>query len=184
MVWVWLVRLFRQGGMMFATSWEPLPFVVATIVLLLAAASQVASERVPNVLTLPAILAGWGFAFFLDSTQHARFPGQASAASLLGAFLALAIMVPFYRYGLGAACVKTQMAFGAWMGCAIPTVPVLIVVAVTTTLGLALTYASVRALAPNTHDEEFHKHGFPAQVTMTIATLVGVVAYWMVSLQV
>src|SRR5262245_43540911 len=108
---------------MFTMSWELLPAAVGVAILSLAAVSQVVARRVPNVLTLPAILTGWVFALYLDASHRALRPEHA-LASLSGTFLALLIMLPFYNArGLGAGCVKAQMAFGAWIGCALPLVP-------------------------------------------------------------
>ena len=101
------------------TTWQLLAAEVGIGILAVAALAQVIVRRVPNVLTLPAILAGWAFAAYVDANQPALEPAHALQASLLGTFLALAIMWPFfYTQRLGAGCVKAQMAFAAWAGVA------------------------------------------------------------------
>ena len=106
---------------MLAIPWSPLPAAVGLGILLLAAAFQALARRVPNVLTLSGIATGWMFAIFLDATHRSMFPGPMLAASLAGVFVALTMMFPIHRSKkLGAGCVKAQMAFAAWVSCAIP----------------------------------------------------------------
>jgi Flp pilus assembly protein protease CpaA len=163
-------------------SWELLPAVVGIAILSLAALSQALARRVPNVLTLPALVAGWLFAMYADATGHAAWPGPAFQASFLGTFLALLIMLPIYRTRrLGAGCVKAQMAFAAWACGAMPLVPALAFIASATIGGLAVTFALLRLTVVDMPDERRHNYAFPAQVTMTVVALVGVIACWMVS---
>jgi hypothetical protein len=166
---------------MLAISWEPLPAAVGIAILSLAAASQAFARRVPNVLTLPAILSGWMFAIYVDATHRAASPGHALPASLGGSFLALMIMLPVYRKGLGAGCVKAQMAFAAWISCALPLVLSLALTASATIGGLAVTLMVLHLIAPNIPAETRRNYAFPAQVTMSLVAVVGTVACWMIS---
>jgi Flp pilus assembly protein protease CpaA len=167
---------------MLAISWELLPAVVGIAILTLAALSQALAGRVPNVLTLPAIVAAWIFASYLDRTAQATWPGPAFWSSFLGTFAALLIMLPIYRtQRLGAGCVKAQMAFAAWICAALPLAPALVFIAAATIGGLAITFALVHLIVRDFADEQQSNYAFPAQITMTIVAVVGVVACWMIS---
>lgn len=158
--------------------------LVAVAILSLAALSQVFARRVPNALTLPAILAGWAFAGFVDarSPQPAPWPEHALVASLLGTFLALLIMLPAYGgRGLGAGCVKAQMAFAAWVGIALPLGLAMGLVLCATLGGLAVTFGLINLLAANLSAAQRSDYQFPAQVTMTGVSVVGAIACWMMS---
>ena len=168
---------------MLAMNWEPLPVAVGVVVLSIAAVSQAYARRVPNVLTLPAILAGWAYSLHIDVASHAMWPGPAFQASFIGSFAALLIMLPFYRiHSLGAGCVKSQTAFGAWMGCALPLLPSLALTARATVTSLMFTYfVAIRVAAGKSPNEERSHYEFPAQITITIVTAVSVLACWIVS---
>ena len=83
------------------------------------------------------------FAAYIDATTRASGSSHALLASFLGTALAtFLIMLPIYRaYGLGAGCVKAQMAFAAWTYGAMPLVPALVFIASATLGGLAVTFA-------------------------------------------
>ena len=77
---------------------------------LLAAWSDWRSRRIPNWLTVPAIVLGIGV-----NTLAAGWPG--AKASLEGAGLALIILLPFVlKRGLGAGDWKLMAAVGAFLG--------------------------------------------------------------------
>src|SRR5690349_15140478 len=133
---------------------DMLAVAIGIAVLSLAALSQAYAHRVPNFLTLPAILAGWAFAIYLDAAHHAAFPGNALRASLLGTFVALMIMVPVYgSAGLGAGCVKAQMAFAAWTCGVWPLAPAMAFIACATVAGLAVTFVLLHWVAARIPDE-------------------------------
>lgn len=74
--------------------------------------------KVPNWLTFPLILSGWGLGLlhslglFLDATGVGGI-----GASLAGTFLGFILLFPVYAIGgMGAGDVKMQMGFGSWIG--------------------------------------------------------------------
>jgi len=75
--------------------------------------------KVPNRLTFPIILSGWGFGllhtFGLHLVAHDGDGGL--GASLAGTGLGFALLLPMYAIGgMGAGDVKMTMGFGAWAG--------------------------------------------------------------------
>ena len=90
---------------------EPLPtFGWAAAFLALAVAADVRAHRIPNLLTLPALILALALSPVLGAT-----PGwtQAFAGAGLGFVLLLA---PYALGGMGAGDVKALMVVGAWLG--------------------------------------------------------------------
>jgi prepilin peptidase CpaA len=73
--------------------------------------------KVPNKLTFPLILSGWGLGLL---NQFQLIPGGGDGgilASLAGTFLAGGLLIWLYAIGgMGAGDVKMSMGFGAWIG--------------------------------------------------------------------
>ncbi|TMQ34352.1 MAG: prepilin peptidase [Planctomycetota bacterium] len=71
--------------------------------------------KVPNVLTFPLIVSGWGLGL---AHNFGWLPGAGGiGASLAGTALGFALLLPVYAIGgMGAGDVKMQMGFGAWIG--------------------------------------------------------------------
>lgn len=89
----------------------PSPFALAAVLIACAACvTDLATRRVPNVLTLPAIAAG--------VLAHSILPnGQGVGAAALGAIVGLAVFFPIFALGgLGAGDVKLMAALGSWIG--------------------------------------------------------------------
>lgn len=84
--------------------------IAALIVGAIACATDLRSARIPNVLTLSAVLAGVVF--------HAVTSGGSGAAAAgLGVLAGLLVFFPFFALGaLGAGDVKLMAALGAWLG--------------------------------------------------------------------
>jgi Flp pilus assembly protein protease CpaA len=161
---------------MLAISASMLPAIVGVGVLSIAAVSQLVARRVPNVLTLTAIAGAWLFAISVDAGHRAPLPGPALQASFLDACVALAIMFPIYQTKkLGAGCVKAQMAFAAWVGCAIPLAPSLAFVACATIGGMVFTFASACLIAEDLRSRRVYE--FPAQVTMSVIGIGGAIGW-------
>src|SRR5262249_13637983 len=93
----------------------PLGFIC--LAMIAAAVIDGRKHKVPNWLTLPLVLAGWGLGLahnfgLLEGTGQGGI-----GASLAGTALGFALLVPSYAIGnMGAGDVKMQMGFGAWVG--------------------------------------------------------------------
>lgn len=100
--------------MMWTTSWDigtqALPWAVVLGVSLVAAASDLHSRRIPNLLTGPVFLAG-----LVWSTFNVGLAGFAESVTA-SAVLALPYVLLFVFAGGGAGDAKLMAALGAWMG--------------------------------------------------------------------
>src|SRR5437660_5462122 len=96
------------------SSW-PLLFVCAAMVV--AAVIDGWKFKVPNWLTFPLILSGWGLGL-IHSFGLCESTGTGGiGAALAGTALGFALLLPVYAIGgMGAGDVKMQMGFGAWVG--------------------------------------------------------------------
>ena len=132
---------------MFSTSL--LAICAAAVVATAAAILQTRLQRVPNTLTLGSLGLAWLAA--LAITLFGVGPGglPSSLAAALAGGLSL---LPFYLVGsLGAGCIKAQMSFGAWIGCAMGLSAAVTTALVATLVGRVLTfglYALVVRLYP------------------------------------
>src|SRR5438132_5179442 len=73
--------------------------------------------KVPNWLTYPLVLSGWGLALFHDFGLFEATGTGGIGASLAGTALGFVLLFPVYAIGgMGAGDVKMQMGFGAWIG--------------------------------------------------------------------
>jgi prepilin peptidase CpaA len=101
--------------MHFILSHWPLSFLCAAMIA--AAVIDGWKLKVPNWLTFPLILSGWGLGLLhtcglLESTGLGGI-----GASLLATALGFVLLFPLYAIGgMGAGDVKMQMGFGAWIG--------------------------------------------------------------------
>jgi hypothetical protein len=107
------------------------PLVIALGVLVVAGLLYAVLGRVPNAFTFLAIAAGWATALAQPVLFGAPL-GGGIAGSLICTAAGLLMLGKLYKFGLGAGCLKAQMAFGAWVGCALPWETALIVTAATT----------------------------------------------------
>jgi prepilin peptidase CpaA len=93
----------------------PLTFIC--VAMIVAAVIDGWKLKVPNWLTFPLILSGWGLgalhsAGLLESTGSGGI-----GASLIATALGFGLLFPLYAIGgMGAGDVKMQMGFGAWIG--------------------------------------------------------------------
>jgi prepilin peptidase CpaA len=84
----------------------------AVLFLFLAVASDMGSHRLPNLLTLPALL-GALLISFSSGLGGASGPLEAASGAALGFAL---LVVPYAIGGIGGGDVKALMALGAWVG--------------------------------------------------------------------
>jgi prepilin peptidase CpaA len=96
------------------THW-PLWFVCLAMVV--AAVIDGWKLKVPNWLTFPLVLSGWGLGLFHNLGWLEGTGDGGIGASLAGTALGFALLFPVYSIGgMGAGDVKMQMGFGAWIG--------------------------------------------------------------------
>ena len=99
------------------TNW-PLLFISAAMIV--CAVIDAWKLKVPNWLTFPLVLSGWGLGLIhnlglLTGPDPENVGGI--GASLAGTALGFALLLPVYAIGgMGAGDVKMQMGFGAWVG--------------------------------------------------------------------
>jgi prepilin peptidase CpaA len=101
--------------MHFILSHWPLWFIC--VAMILAAVIDGRKLKVPNWLTFPLVLSGWGLGL-LHSFGLLEGTGEGGiGASLAATAIGFALLFPVYAIGgMGAGDVKMQMGFGAWVG--------------------------------------------------------------------
>jgi prepilin peptidase CpaA len=93
----------------------PLLFVCAAMIV--AAVIDGWKLKVPNWLTLPLILSGWGLGLMHDLGWLEGTGVGGIASALAGTALGFVLLLPVYAVGgMGAGDVKMQMGFGSWVG--------------------------------------------------------------------
>jgi Flp pilus assembly protein protease CpaA len=94
--------------------------------------------------------------------------------------VAFLLLAPFYQSGwLGAGCIKMQMAFGAWVGCAVGLPAAVLVTAFATIAGALFTAIGALYATLQLRSREgvgVGAHLFPAQVTLSLGSVCGVAA--------
>jgi Flp pilus assembly protein protease CpaA len=156
------------------------PLWCACALLLIAAIVNLRSLMAPNWLSLPAILAGWLVAFAISASVEIPSRGGGILPSVGATAVAFLLLVPFYQScGLGAGCVKMQMAFGARVGCAVG-LPAAVLVTVFATIAGAL-FTAIGALYAvlqlrSREGVGVCSHLFPAQVTLSLGSVCGAAA--------
>jgi len=154
----------------FDARWWPLP--IAASLLLLAAAVNFETLRIPNWLTLPSILAAW-LAALAVSGRVLPSRGGGIGPSLLLTFFAGMLLAPLYgAEWLGAGCVKMHMALGAWIGCALPAEKGAKVTLVMTLVGGLATVAGfvIQTFLLGRLEADYWPL-FPAQVTLSLGAI-------------
>src|SRR5438876_11901135 len=100
--------------MHFILNHWPLWFV--SLAMIVAAVIDGWKLKVPNWLTFPLVLSGWGLGL---SHNFGWLEGTGSGgigAALAGTVLGFALLLPVYAIGgMGAGDVKMQMGFGSWV---------------------------------------------------------------------
>jgi prepilin peptidase CpaA len=109
--------------------WAPAPVALLCAGMITAAVIDGWKFKVPNWLTLPLVLAGWGIGLLhdfgvavgpgpvADAARELAPLGGGVAAALLGTFIGFAMLFPaLFMGGMGQGDVKMQMGFGSWVG--------------------------------------------------------------------
>jgi prepilin peptidase CpaA len=157
------------------------PLWCASLLMLIAAVvnARTYEYRVPNLLSLPAIVSGWLVALAISASVEIPTSGGGLVPSLAASAVGFFLLVPFYKkIGLGAGCVKMQMAFGAWVGCAVGLPAAVMVTALATVAGGLLTAAGATYLVLRLRSEEeviAWSHLFPAQITLSLGSVWAVI---------
>jgi len=101
--------MFGQWGISSSMADVPGVCLLVSIILIVAAVIDGWKLKVPNWLTFPMVLAGWGTSAFL-------FGWSGLAWSLVGTAVGLALLLPAYAIGgMGAGDVKLLAGVGAWV---------------------------------------------------------------------
>jgi Flp pilus assembly protein protease CpaA len=129
---------------------------------------------------LSAILAGWLVALAISASDEIPSHGGGLLPSLAATAVGFFLLVPFYRSaGLGAGCVKMQMAFGAWVGCAMDLPSAVLVTGLATVEGGFVTLIGASIAFQRIRSQDWVSawtHLFPAQTTLSLGSVCGVVA--------
>jgi prepilin peptidase CpaA len=92
------------------------PLLFLSAAMIVAAVMDGWKLKVPNWLTFPLILSGWGLGLLSDIGLVQGLSGGIGA-SLAGTALGFGLLLPVYAIGgMGAGDVKMQMGFGSWVG--------------------------------------------------------------------
>jgi prepilin peptidase CpaA len=106
------------------TTWQfgtsvvnPVPVLVISLGMILAAVIDGMWFKVPNWLTLPLVVSGWILGLASDLGWQVAGPEQGGVlASFIGMAVGFALLFPIlFIGGMGQGDVKMQMAFGAWV---------------------------------------------------------------------
>jgi prepilin peptidase CpaA len=101
--------------MSYILSHWPLWFIC--VAMIVAAVIDGWKLKVPNWLTFPLVLSGWGLGVVHNFGWLEGTGAGGLGASLAGTALGFVLLFPVYAIGgMGAGDVKMQMGFGAWVG--------------------------------------------------------------------
>src|SRR5262249_27202515 len=100
--------------------WPYAPVVLLCVGMVAAAVIDGLMFKVPNWLTLPLVLSGWGIGLLPALRGGVGPPGHLEGglgASVLGTAIGFGLLFPaLFIGGMGQGDVKMQMGFGAWVG--------------------------------------------------------------------
>jgi prepilin peptidase CpaA len=93
------------------------PLLFLSGAMIVAAIIDLWKFKVPNWLTFPLILTGWGLGLLHNLGLLTDTGTGGIGASMAATGLGFALLLPIYAIGgMGAGDVKMQMGFGAWVG--------------------------------------------------------------------
>lgn len=166
------------------------PIWVAAAVLIIATMFQVLTGRVPNAFTFPAIALAW-LVVLLHSVPGLMPPLHGDiVSSIAGTVAGLVMLLKAYRLGLGAGCLKAQMAFGAWVGCALGLETTLLTVVFATLLGqvvLLLAHIVIGRLRGNPSNDFVGAEQasadamLPAQTSLAVGSIGGILLFFVIA---
>lgn len=118
LLWVGAALLGHQVWAALAPeSVNSAPLIVICIGMVLAAVVDGWAYKVPNWVTMPLILSGWGLGLLHSSGVAVDAGSGGFASALICTFLGFALLFPMLAIGgVGVGDVKMQMGFGAWVG--------------------------------------------------------------------
>jgi hypothetical protein len=165
------------------------PIWVGAAVLLIAALFQLLTGRVPNAFTFSAVALAWLVA--LTQLVPGMLPPLHGGivSSMAGTVAGLVMLLKAYKLGLGAGCLKAQMAFGAWVGCAMGLETALLAVVFATLLGqvalilIHIAIGRVRGDPSNDFvaaEQTASDAMLPAQATVAVGSIGGVMLFFVI----
>jgi hypothetical protein len=166
------------------------PIWVGAAVLIIAALFQILSGRVPNAFTFPAIALAWLVALLLFVPGLMPPLHGGIVPSVAGTVAGVVMLLKAYKLGLGAGCLKAQMAFGAWVGCAVGLETTLLTVVFATLLGqavLLVVHIVIGRLRGNpSNDFVGAEHAsadamLPAQMTLAVGSIGGILLFFIIA---
>lgn len=154
------------------------PVWVATLLLIVAAAVNVRTLLVPNWLTLGGILSGW-IVGVLATAGVLRVSGG-FGPSLVATAIGFGLLIPWASRGvLGVGCVKAQMAFGAWLGCAADLETAAVAAVAAGVAGSLALGAAAGVIVTSRRADGAQRAAWtrlPAQVPLSLGSIAGVAA--------
>lgn len=167
------------------------PLAVGVALLVVAAGLNHRLGRIPNQVTFGAIAAAWVAAIACVQMGALPTAGGGIASSVACTAMAFAALIPAYAIGVPAGCVKTQMGFGAWVGCTFAFESAYMITGLATLGGLLLSAACVSVYQLRQAASALPEDGpidytrppelFPLQTTLSLGTIAGLVAMLIVA---
>jgi len=148
--------------------------------------------KVPYALTISAVAVAW-FTAVLGKLAGVLPPtGGGIVSSIVCTAACFAALKKIEQVGLGGGCMKSQMAFGAWIGCALPFDRALAICGFAATIGIAtmgifmLATAHLYERRPTDKppgDRQPVEREFPAQTALSLGSIGGVLLAFVLGAQ-
>jgi hypothetical protein len=139
--------------------------------------------KVPNSLTIATIAIAWVVAILGQTPGLLPPTGGGIVSSLICTAACFAALKKIEQVGLGGGCMKSQTAFGAWMGCALPFDRALLMCGFATTIGIAMMGVFMMMMAhrydrpangSRPDGSQTGEQEFPAQTAVSLGSICGV----------
>jgi len=148
--------------------------------------------KVPHALTISAVAVAWFTAVLGQVPGFLPATGGGIVSSVICTAACFAALKKIEQVGLGAGCMKSQTAFGAWMGCALPFDRALLMCGFAATIGIAMMGVFMMMMA-HRYDRPANgsrpdgsltgKQEFPAQTAVSLGSIGGVLLAFMLGAQ-